>query len=72
MVRFEEFINTPSPGPDDARSETRPYTGIPDPLTVGRLAGVRSRHASAARALVAGRARGATRKRRATRSQSPV
>ena len=40
MVRFDEFVETPSPGPDDARSENRPYTGIPhDPLTIGRRAG---------------------------------
>lgn len=40
MVRFDEFVETPSPDPDDARSENRPYTGIPDdPLTIGRRAG---------------------------------
>jgi hypothetical protein len=40
IVSFDDFVDMPSAGPDDPRSENRPYTGIPDdPLTIGRRAG---------------------------------
>jgi hypothetical protein len=39
MMRFNDFVNTRSPSPDDPRSEGAAYTEVPDdPLTVGRLA----------------------------------
>jgi len=38
MMRFDAYIDMPSTGPDDPRSEHRAYTHVPDdPLTVGRV-----------------------------------
>jgi hypothetical protein len=37
MMRFDDFMDTPSSGPDDPRSEAAAYTKVPDdPLTLGR------------------------------------